>query len=285
MREYASAHNYRIASEYNHVEAVSVKSIPFEPKGWQKDFRDALRNALRSELKPADDSCLIAEYSGTGAGVSDVENLLFYNVGTASFSHLKTNELRMKTVIPAPIHPGGFHHRYNYRVAARAALTEPEWNHDLAVHWDDVETDGFRGGKKPFAFWLSLIRHPERIHSIHPISQSRCFGVEIFLTVPINESLHLTSIMKPLLDGVICAFHGADAALQMQAEEIAERLKIPKELLYQTHCILGETCFVNLYRNGVKWNPQDDRCTAARLVIRHSNMPEYKFSGNIYRLD
>ena len=43
MKERVSTQNYKISVEYNHVKAVSMKYIPFEPKGWQKDFRDELR--------------------------------------------------------------------------------------------------------------------------------------------------------------------------------------------------------------------------------------------------
>ena len=91
MKECVSTQNYKISVEYNHVKAVSMKYIPFEPKGWQKDFRDELRKMLRSELKPVDASCLMASYSGAGVGVSDVDNLLFYNIGSVSFSDLKAN--------------------------------------------------------------------------------------------------------------------------------------------------------------------------------------------------
>lgn len=285
MKECVSTQNYKISVEYNHVKAVSMKYIPFEPKGWQKDFRDELRKMLRSELKPVDASCLMASYSGAGVGVSDVENLLFYNIGAASFSHLKANELRMETDISAPMPSSEFQHQYSYRVVEQTALTEPEWKYDLAAYWDDVKTNGFRGEKKPLDFWLPLLLNPERIHIIHSVLQGHRFGVEIFLTIPADENLNLTGVIKPLLDGVICAFHGADATLQKEAGNIAERLKIPKELLCQTHCVLGESCYVNLYRNGVKWAPQDDRCTAARLVIRHGSTSEYRFSGKIYMLD
>lgn len=284
MKECVSTQNYKISVEYNRVKAVSMKYVPFEPKGWQKDFRDELRKMIRSELKPVDASCLMASYSGAGVGVSDVENLLFYNIGTASFSHLKANELRMKRTLTS-MSSSGFQHRYHYCVAEQAALTEPEWKHDLAAYWEDVKTEGFRGERKPFDFWLPLVNHPEKVHIIHPVLQGYRFGVEIFLTVPPDEKLNLASIIKPLLDGVICAFHGADATLQKESGNIAERLKIPKELLCQTHCVLGESCYVNLYRNGVKWAPQDDRCTAARLVIRHGSTSEYRFSGKIYMLD
>ena len=44
---FTAIQNPRVLCELNNrVKAVSMKYIPFEPKGWQKDFRDELRKML-----------------------------------------------------------------------------------------------------------------------------------------------------------------------------------------------------------------------------------------------
>lgn len=60
------------------------KAIAFEPKGWLYDLRESLRTAV-GQLTVDDDSILNATYSSPINELCDVENVLFYNIGTGAF--------------------------------------------------------------------------------------------------------------------------------------------------------------------------------------------------------
>ena len=77
--------NCKIISDDGMIQAFSKERIPYQPQGWRKEFRNALRCAL-SQLKiTAEGQYLMACYYGTGTDSFDLENVLFYNIGSAPF--------------------------------------------------------------------------------------------------------------------------------------------------------------------------------------------------------
>ena len=90
----STAHNFIIrhpCKDENQVDAWSTQSIPFEPKDWRRDMRDELKQAL-SNIIPNDD-CLYAAFICNDTCASDVENVLFYNIGAPAFYRLSKNGL------------------------------------------------------------------------------------------------------------------------------------------------------------------------------------------------
>lgn len=127
--------------------------------------------------------------------------------------------------------------------------------------------------------------HPECVHIYHTIPTDGYFGVDLRLSCPEEEQLNLTSAMKPLLDGVVCAFHCPDATLHIRAEQVAARLGIsPSLLLDSTYDVLGPNDFVQPYRNGAKWNPRDDLCAQIHISLERNSHGLHLFSGRIYEL-
>ena len=93
--------------------------------------------------------------------------------------------------------------------------------------------------------------------------------MRVALQIP-SPFLNLTSVIKPLLDGVICAFHFDSnpdpiavqrlaATTGLEREMILHRLQSPKTP------ILGSRRLLDPYRSFVKWNPADDLCAAFRI--------------------
>jgi hypothetical protein len=80
-----------IASDPDRVQAWSAFRLPFEPKSPAvRAFRDALRAAIGGlERRPA----LRAVYQSADPTPCDVENVALYNVGSAPFRGLGTDEL------------------------------------------------------------------------------------------------------------------------------------------------------------------------------------------------
>jgi len=79
----------------NSAEAWSVQRLPFEPKGWQIDFRNDLRIAIHC-LQSHPGQILHGIYAGPPSGLCDTENILFYNVGSGHFTSLVTAGLRFE---------------------------------------------------------------------------------------------------------------------------------------------------------------------------------------------
>ena len=102
------------------VEAWSRERLRFEPKGWQLKFRADLRQALR-KLSFVPEYHLAASYASLAAGYCDVENILFYNVGTTYFSHLARKGMCFERLFSLPPVPenivDGWKHYVSYALA------------------------------------------------------------------------------------------------------------------------------------------------------------------------
>ena len=58
-----------------------------------------------------------------------------------------------------------------------------------------------------------------------------------------------------------------------------------QQLLSMDNDILGACRFIYPYReNSVKWNPQDNRCSAFEIEVKHNDDGFCRFSGGIYDL-
>ena len=112
------------------------------------------------------------------------------------------------------------------------------------------------------------------------------FGIKIELIVPDSKkSIHPVSVMKHLLDGVICAFHGEDEdgstwkALEKRFEKDAyEKLWENKSDSWN---LLGKQKYLSSSKG---WNPEDDRLKFGWIIVKCEG-EEYKMSGEIYKWD
>lgn len=281
--------NYKIIDKDGMIQALSKERIPYEPKGWQKDFRAELRCAL-TKLPPAtENQCLVASYCGKGDNFFDLENVLFYNIGAASFSQIAAYRIFAENLSQQAVNEkdneSALPHCYTYKICDAATCKDFWKNRSLAAEWEPVPVSASFSKNKAIDYWQALRENPDKIKLHHKISGSP-FGVKIKLSIPKAKSVNLTSVVKPLLDGIICAFHSADNRLQKECGSIASRLGVSEQLLLCTdYDILGACRFIYPYRGtSVKWNPQDDRCLAFEIEAEHSDDDTCRFSGEIYKL-
>ncbi len=85
--ELVEHHPYSVTRADERVDAWSAVRLPFEPKGWLRDYRSELQSALRS-MKATSTSVLYAEYAAPDAAFADLENVLLYNVGSGCYPTL-----------------------------------------------------------------------------------------------------------------------------------------------------------------------------------------------------
>lgn len=273
------------------VDLWSVRRLPFEPTGWMKELRGELQDAIRS-LPVQTDDVLHATYTSNDDTFVDVENVLFYNVGTGCFAKAGGLGLRFERVFAsAPKSPtalsGSALHHHRYEVAPRSGTFD---------HWERGETLAswtapsipLRPQPSAAFVWLRMKVGGE-VSTFGERTSSEGFGMTVTIHQPPGNTLNLPSVIKPLLDGVIAALHSHDGST---LEEVSNRLAgklatspstIARALMETQHACLGQRTLVRPFQRFVQWNPADDRLVAADIVVdRSSNERPWSLSGELF---
>ncbi len=276
----------------NTIEGRSVKRLPFEPKGWLIDFRDDLRTAIHS-LQCHPRQILHAVYATSQSGFCDIENILFYNVGPGHFASLMTAGLRFERCYsyPGPPYPLSAPHLHYHRYTMEDTHGDfSGWQTSkLVAAWENVEIPHSIGKITATNIWYRLRSRPLKTFHMpeHPLAQ---FGLSITVTVPNTSKATLAPLIKPIIDGVVSAFHvyrGAEierisqwlgAELSQAPNEIADLLQQPDQ------AVLGGRRVVYPFRNFYKWDPADDLCLAAELFLQAHAGKDWLLSGKLYEL-
>jgi hypothetical protein len=270
------------------VEAWSQTRLPFEPKGESLRFRTALRASL-SSLGATGQAGIRAEFASTSRDFVDVENVLFYNVGPANFARADRSALlfeRSGEVPPPPSGAGAGPHYHRYEVIAEAS-----WRHWVAM---EVAADFGPtlipplGSLTPMAgIWHAVRNGPLR--ESRAGSDSHRLGLTVDILAP--REVHLASVMKPVIDGVIAAFHAHDGS---DHEELARRVaaslsidagEVASLLDGDDRAVLGRRRLIWRRGIGVQWNPGDDLLQAVLLRTATHPGTNWTIAGRIVRLN
>lgn len=243
---------------------------------------------------------LLSTYAGNSPENSDIENLLFYNIGTGAFSKVFQSSKKKQVAfkMDSTSQENQSSHKYKYEVVP-SEVVEALGRKTLIAKWN--VTIGSTLPKQAEEYYLALrtaIRN-SRVESqnkdepdeneVMLCGLERCdetaFGIKITLTVPeSNKTTHPVSVMKHLLDGVICAFHGEKGETAQMLQEKFEGEKVTCQTDWH---ILGDQDYLRKYRNGFKWYPADeaDRLQFGWIVVEQGKDNKYKMSGEIYKWD
>lgn len=248
-----------------------------------------------------DNKVLLASYGGKAPDKNyDLENKLLYNIGTGAFSSIFKNfpkQIVFKTNDGPVDEKSPYRYLYKYEVVP-SEVVEALGRKTLIAKWN--VTIGSTLPKQAEEYYLALrtaIRN-SRVESqnkdepdeneVMLCGLERCdetaFGIKITLTVPeSNKTTHPVSVMKHLLDGVICAFHGEKGETAQMLQEKFEGEKVTCQTDWH---ILGDQDYLRKYRNGIKWYPADeaDRLKFGWIIVKCEGK-EYKMSGEIYNWD
>ena len=245
-----------------------------------------------------DNNVLLASYGGKAPDKNyDIENKLFYNIGTGAFSSIFKNspkQIVFKTNDGPVDEKSPYRYLYKYEVVP-SEVVEALGRKTLIAKWN--VTIGSTLPKQAEEYYLALrtaIRN-SRVESqnkdepdeneVMLCGLERCdetaFGIKITLTVPeSNKTTHPVSVMKHLLDGVICAFHGEKGETAQMLQEKFEGEKVTCQTDWH---ILGDQDYLRKYGNGFKWYPADeaDRLQFGWIVVEQGKDNKYKMSGKI----
>lgn len=268
---------YCIVNEGNMIRAYAEERLNFEPKDWRKEFKKDLSNAIR-EFIPGGEF-LKAKLITSEEDFFDVENVMFYNLGTANFKKLDTKRVWFSLERVENSHTGKYIHEYS------SVDSFSEIKGEVIAEWSNIIVEKPTTSRKPLDYWITF----KQSKSIKTNCSNYCgdFGVSIEISKPRNEVINITNIQKPLLDGIISVFHKTASVDNGVIEYTASKTSYSAEdikgfLSNNKIAVLPQRDIIQKYREGIKWNPQDEKCTDVRIVIREIEDKFYKISGCMF---
>ncbi|NLC45189.1 MAG: hypothetical protein GX783_13025 [Clostridiales bacterium] len=256
------------------VELWSKIRLPFEPKGWLLEMRNSLRSRLRT-MHNSENTMLQAQYVSNEEGYFDVENVLIYNVGSGSFTDLCRRGLCFERVFSLPIQPKNIEEIFPHY--QRYSLIDPSqgslyWaKEQILAYWTEVSCPDLKGDIKPHSFWYAI--KSGTVEVIDKLKLPSYFGLKLKINAPRGTRINLASVIKPLLDGIISGFHSHDGSYnpivvgRLTRSLGEEESHIERMLMEQSKAVLGIRNLVHPFGTGIQWNPGDDFCVAAKVVI------------------
>lgn len=286
--------SYVVNSDAKRIIIASDFYVPFElPKSNNEvrkkviDLRQEIKTSLE-KLIVEEDEILLASYSETDKNrFYDVENMLFYNIGTSSFLDCCKSQIAFigdeqrfceKIETPTDLSSQYF---YDYKIVKTTQVNDLINSKNVIAYWEGINID-LNIPQSAKRYYSAIRKNAEDIEFEQNLNINfKLFGIKIDVIMP-NKNLP-ASIMKPLLDGVICAFHGEQGKTQetlnrIFGEETGEKYGNNDKLN-----IFGERQYVDIYRgaNSYKWNPEDERLQFAWITV--SKGEKATMSGKIFQ--
>jgi len=240
--------HYEIALSDRSVDVWLNRRFPFEPTGDMRTLRTQVREAIRS-LRCPPGSVLCATYSSEDKSFCDVENVLIYNIGPSVFADSSRRGLRLvRNWTAAGASPLGrrfaHHHRYCFIDPPKKPIVPDAAEFSFALASLSTST-------KPHEIWWRATSAGQA--SAAPITGRFALHVELGTPAPLQN---VANIIKPLLDGVVCAMH---AESQIDAEAVGrladastwDIAEISKRLSAPPNPILGSRRLLHHYRDFV----------------------------------
>lgn len=290
---------YTVKSSSETIYAASKYYIPFEinksdPHKAQmiQSFSDELTGQINSLQILASREVFIAKYGELGKPrFYDIENMCIYNLGTSTFSHccptdIAFSEMSIKEIEECQKKVGARQEQkyfYAYELVLREELEYICNSKQLIAGWSHIDIDT-NLANTPRRYWESIRRQYERVYVHQALSDPirDYFGLQV--TVHLPRQVLPAGIMKPLLDGVVCAFHGRDSIddiLQIITHDSFDRMVNSAE---NNIAVLGNRNYVQLYRDGFKWNPADERLKFAWVSVVEEDCKPY-IEGKLFAWD
>jgi len=256
-------------TETRKLSAWSEERLPFEPTGQLLAMRDKIRLALQTT--PALPSEILhAKYYCRDSSVFDVENILFYNVGTGAFQESSQNGLRFQRFTHLPRHPNS-RFRYLQQYTLEENL-EPLIDESRPYFTVRFKVPKLNTATKPHEIWWYAKSGFTEGNLPDDWGKNR-FVLSLLVSTRKTRA-NWASYLKPLIDGIVSIFNyqSSSAATLKSAQLIAQNLNVE---YHQVLSLLTRKTpdfaalkdnLVTPYRNFIKWNPSDDLCFGAEII-------------------
>jgi len=247
----------------NFFKSNSDIRLPFEPKGDALKLKLLIREKLLQFI-PSEYNVLNAKLISNSNDFFDVENVLFYNVGLGAFKNMCIDEIAFE-LIRTDIMTG---YEYLYELTDKSSVI---LNNKIASFY--AESIDINTSLKPDYYW-SLI-HNSNIELYDENFREQEFGLFIEIGV-LEKKKNLVSLIKPMIDGLISSMHFQESIDNDVIVNLSGKLEYENEVLRnmfkkKDYSFLRERKLISKYRNGVKWNPEDELCTKVRVIQKKSN--------------
>jgi hypothetical protein len=189
----------------NVTELWSVARLPFAPTDWRRDMKKDLKEAIRN-MCPKAENILYGHYNSPDQAVCDIDNILFYNVGTGVFQQVCQN---------------GFFIERSYEKVAASEEQQEEYTHYQEYAWvDKIQKSRYWQEKRVLASWKDIVleKMPTKPHEywwtmkenrmlVDALAYNGQYGIELMLHIPLGHSWNFAGLIKPMLDGIIASLH------------------------------------------------------------------------------
>lgn len=282
--------HYVFVQKDKHGFAIFSKfRIPFDKT--KHAIINNLKNDIIQSIKLLDSdnkTILLARYGTTRKqGFYDIENILFYNIGTTHFNSLTKNGLMFSTVTSKELTnlhkkyniPSDYYHYYEYSIIDSPKRVN--FGYTLAK-WKNISLK--LSGLKTASVWLSFKQNKDLIEIFDKIDtyNGENFAIVLEIEKPRNIPLNLMTSLKPLLDGLICSFHSNEFD-DNELEYFSKKLNCHTDtLLDNEKNVLGyrSSKYLQIYRNNIRWNPADEFCNQVIIKVREGRC--WNLSGTLY---
>ena len=244
---------YEVRFETDAVHGSSTRRLPFEAKGWLRSYRDCLRSSL-GQLHLPEGALLRAVYATPTQELADLENVLFYNLGSSSYRHLIHNGVgAYRTTSPDE------QHHVSYELTSDSPEA-PQGELLAEVALEELPTPR---GKA--AAWWAAFQHRVQMTGAQTTAE---FTVEI---VSNGYVAALVAAMKPMFDGLIAALHVHDGSHRERILRELDRFGDAEQLWLRlndpAYVVLGAPRpLIRPHPERVVWNPADERCSAFSIL-------------------
>ena len=290
-------HNFYKKINHNNIEIWSDKRLPYNPKCEKLiSFRNDIRSTLK-QLQFTPGSNLCATYISTNKEKVDVENILFYNIGSKAFKRFNCKKIYFERSFDKPPecpNVGEMAHYTSYIFTDKRELENWKSEQHAIVHWNNLDFMKINGSTNPASIWYQFqscikAEKVKRDSNLNLIDKK--FGLKLSLHAPKNTNLNLTSVVKPLFDGIIASFSGhndnSDTALKRLASRLnADQKEITHFLKNEKMAVLGVRKLIVPRSSGIQWLPNDDLLVFGVLSLEDNNLPDkWELSGKLITVE
>jgi hypothetical protein len=211
---------------------------------------------------------LRATYTTVAQRGPDLENLLFYNVGSPPFAKLGRDLIRFERVVERPPEPAEkldaqLLHHVCYRIEQQSASFPSTAGISLAESKADIAL------KTVDRLWRAF---KENLHVSDPRGLTiKRFAVQLIVSAPAH--CRLDTKLKALFDAFLSALHSYSGGQLEQvvcrlAASLRESEGLVRDLLVcdPQHAILGPRSTPHLRGATLQWSPADDQLAAAEVI-------------------
>ncbi len=268
--------------------------IPYDSKGYTKAFKDGLKNALNNLEKAINekgDYFLTAKYGATSKYLfeSDTENLLFYNIGTKIFKRFSSLGISFERIDKNEVlslqkqYAVGeeFSHYYEYTLSKGQT---PKYLKSEIACFENIELKCT--GLTPYSCFKAFKENADKIivHDKIDCDKNERFAIILDLQKDKRAKFfNITTVIKPLLDGLICAFQGWSFN-ENDLSLLAQKFGCEKELFTRNQSIAlqYDKQFVKRYDKMTIWYPADHLCDYAFISVKEGE--KWNLNGKIVKL-